>query len=85
MKLIVFFFLLLLSLHAKESNIEKVSIQLELVPASKAVIQWERVFSSDRRMKKYNIDQLSTDVQEKLKEYLIAHAADSNQPMVPGL
>jgi len=81
----VFFFLLLLSLHAKESNIEKVSIQLELVPASKAVIQWERVFSSDRRMKKYNIDQLSTDVQEKLKEYLIAHAADSNQPMVPGL
>ena len=66
-------------------SIAKVTIEMKLVPASKAVVQWERVFSSDRRKKKYGIDQLSPDVQELLKAYLIEHAADSSQPMVPGL
>ena len=66
-------------------SIAQVTIEMKLVPASKAVVQWERVFSSDRRKEKYGIDQLSPDVQELLKAYLIEHAADSSQPMVPGL
>ena len=70
---------------AQDTSMEKISTDLGLVPASKAIVQWERVFSSDRRMKKYNIDTLSIHLQDKLKVYLVQHAADSNQPMVPGL
>jgi len=58
---------------------------MDIVPASKAVIQWERIFSSDKRKQKYKIDQLTPAVQQQLKNYLIQHAADSSQPMVPGL
>jgi len=73
-------------LYATDStSIENVSNELKLIPASKAIVQWERVFSSESRMKRYHIDQLSPDVQLLLKEYLIEHAADSSQPMVPGL
>ena len=68
-----------------EDSIMKVCNEMKLVPASKAIVQWERVFSSDRRKQKYGIDQLSHDVQKLLKVYLIEHAADSSQPMVPGL
>ena len=66
-------------------SIANVCKQMKLVPASKAIVQWERVFSSEARKKRYHIDQLSPEVQELLKEYLIEHAADSSQPMVPGL
>ena len=68
-----------------DDSIERVSLELKLIPASKAVVQWERVFSSESRMKRYHMNQLSPDVQELLKQYLIEHAADSSQPMVPGL
>lgn len=85
MKFYAFLLFLSLSLFAQHDNVEELSSDLGLVPASKAIVQWERVFSSDLRMKKYNIDQLPKEVKVKLKEYLIAHAADSNQPMVPGL
>ena len=68
-----------------DDSIERVSLELKLIPASKAVVQWERVFSSESRMTRYHIDQLSPEVQEMLKQYLIEHAADSSQPMVPGL
>ena len=68
-----------------DESIANVSMQMKLVPASKAIVQWERVFSSERRKQKYGIDQLSPEVQEFLKVYLIEHAADSSQPMVPGL
>ena len=86
LKSLVFVFLLLSSLYADSSaNITDVSSELKLIPASKAIVQWERVFSSESRKKRYHIDQLSPDVQLLLKEYLIEHAADSSQPMVPGL
>jgi len=86
LKSLVFVFLLLSSLYADSSaNIADVSSELKLIPASKAIVQWERVFSSESRKKRYHIDQLSPDVQLLLKEYLIEHAADSSQPMVPGL
>lgn len=70
---------------AHNDSIANVSKEMKLVPASKAIVQWERVFSSEARKKRYHIDQLSPEVQELLKEYLIKHAADSSQPMVPGL
>ena len=68
-----------------EDSIIKVCIEMKLVPASKAIVQWERVFSSEKRKSRHGIDQLSPEVQELLKVYLIEHAADSSQPMVPGL
>ena len=68
-----------------DEKIEELCMQLKIIPASKAIVQWERVFSSDTRMKRYAIDKLELDVQNALKLYLIEHAADSSQPMVPGL
>ena len=80
----VFFVYVSLFAHS-DAKIQEVSLQLKLIPASKAIVQWERVFSSEKRMKRYAIDQLTPDVQKELKSYLIKHAADSAQPMVPGL
>jgi len=76
---------LVITASAQDISIEKISSDLGLVPASKAIVQWERVFSSERRIKKYKIDTLTLVEQEELKNYLLLHAADSNQPMVPGL
>jgi hypothetical protein len=36
-------------------------------------------------MQKYNLNKLSKELRNDLKSYLIKHAADSEQPMVPGL
>ncbi len=83
--LLLLFLFVPIAFADSEDSITKVCVEMKLVPASKAIVQWERVFSSDRRKQKYGIDQLSPDVQELLKAYLIEHAADSSQPMVPGL
>ena len=86
LKFVIFIFLLLSNLYAADSDsIANISKELKLIPASKAIVQWERVFSSEKRKQRYHIDQLTPDVQLLLKEYLIDHAADSSQPMVPGL
>ena len=65
--------------------IPKLASDLGLYGGMKASIQWERIFSSQKRLKKYNLDTLQNDVQKALKNYLIQHAADSEQPIVPGL
>jgi len=75
----------MITVSAQDISVEKICTDLGLIPAAKAVVQWERVFSSERRIKKYKLDSLSSSEQKLLKEYLIQHAADSNQPMVPGL
>lgn len=59
--------------------------KLHLYGGEKAIIQWKRVFSSPRYLKKYKLDTLDKETQEQLKVYLIQHAADSDQPIVPGL
>lgn len=84
---LLFAILLLSSLlyASHDDSIEKVCIELKIIPASKAIIQWKRVFSSESRMKRYHIDKLSPQERDLLEEYLIEHAADSSQPMVPGL
>jgi len=84
-KFLVFFLLLGVSSVAGNVSIVELCKEMHIVPASKAIIQWERIFSSDKRKKKYKIDRLTPSVQQQLKNYLIQHAADSSQPMVPGL
>jgi len=74
---------LYISLNA--SDIEQLAKELNLYAGTKATIQWERVFSSMRHMKRYKIDSFSQETRDQLREYLIEHAADSDQPIVPGL
>lgn len=79
---------MLISLCAVTLNaykIEQLASNLKLYAGTKAIVQWERIFSSPRHMKRYKIDSLSQDVRDELKEYLIEYAADSEQPMIPGL
>ncbi len=66
-------------------NISQLAQKLNLQPGTKASIQWKRVFSSPRHMKKYQVDSLSFETRIQLENYLIKHAADSDQPIVPGL
>lgn len=67
------------------NNIPQLALDLRLYPGTKAGIQWKRVFSSKRHLKRYKLSNLSQDTKEKLKNYLIEHAIDSRQPIVPGL
>ncbi|MGD9969920.1 MAG: hypothetical protein AB7S65_05645 [Sulfuricurvum sp.] len=73
-----------LSLQADECTVQLCN-KLGIYPGSKAKIQWERIFSDEKKMQQYKINTLSDDAKSKLKLYLIKHAADSEQPMVPGL
>ena len=84
-KILILFFLFGSISFANNDAIASICKELKLVPASKAIVQWERVFSSKKRKSRYGIDQLSSETQVLLKSYLIKHAADSSQPMVPGL
>ena len=80
--------LLLIALSISSLNAQSISItakELNLYAGTKASIQWKRIFSSQRRMVKFHIDELSQMQKEELKIYLINHAADSEQPIVPGL
>ena len=58
--------------------------KLSLSPASKAMKQWERVFKSESKMKRYKVSSLSDNEKKILKEYLIVHAADSDTPEFAG-
>jgi ribosomal protein L32 len=63
---------------------KEIVTKLSLNPATKAIMQWKRVFKSKRKMKKYKIDKLTANEQKNLKEYLLAHAADSDKPQFAG-
>ena len=82
---LVLFFLMLPSLTLADEDISELAKKLDLYAGTKASIQWERIFSSKRRLQRYNLDELSKEKQRKLKSYLIKHSADSKQPVVPGL
>ena len=75
---------LLLSISLNASTAQELVTQLSLSPAKKAILQWERVFKSKRKMSRYKIDALTKEDQIKLKKYLLDHAADSDQPKVAG-
>jgi hypothetical protein len=67
------------------SNAKVLSNKLHINPASKASIQWERIFSKQRKMKRFGIDKLTQDEKMILKLYLINHSADSDQPEMAGI
>ncbi|WP_373072313.1 hypothetical protein [Sulfurimonas sp.] len=68
-----------------ESDTADLAKKLNLYAGTKASIQWERIFSSERRLKRYKLDNLDEVKLIQLKNYLIKHSADSKQPVVPGL
>ncbi|NPA60013.1 MAG: hypothetical protein GXO30_06070 [Epsilonproteobacteria bacterium] len=82
-KFMIFLFISF-SLQANGSDVAKLAKSLNLSAGTKAIIQWERVFKSKRKMKKYKINTLSLNEQNKLKDYLVEHAIDSDKPMVAG-
>ena len=79
------FFLILIPILLSAENIEQLATRLNLLAGTKATTQWERIFSSDRRQSEYGITDLDEIQKMRLKEYLVKHAADSDQPIVPGL
>lgn len=86
MKHLIFLYLVthfFTNLHAQDISIT--AKKLNLYAGTKASVQWQRIFSSPRRMQKYKLNFLSPEVKNKLQIYLINHAADSEQPIVPGL
>jgi hypothetical protein len=77
--------LMLPSISFADKDISELAKELNLYAGTKASIQWERIFSSERRLKRYNLDELQPEKLIKLRNYLIKHSADSKQPVVPGL
>ena len=71
--------------HEEVEKISAIAKKLNLYGGQKATIQWKRVFSSQRHLRRYNLQELPLQTRNKLKKYLIEHAADSDQPIVPGL
>jgi len=70
---------------SSDDEIVQVAQKLNLYGGQKATIQWQRIFSSPRHMKRYKLDTLPISTRLELKKYLIQHSADSEQPIVPGL
>jgi hypothetical protein len=64
---------------------QRLANTLGINAASKAIMQWERVFKNQHKMKRYKINTLPKKDQEILKEYLINHAIDSDNPTVAGV
>ncbi len=86
MKLLMLFtFLSIITVQASEANAIALAQSLHLSAGSKAIMQWERIFQSPRKMKRYKLDKLSHKEQEILKEYLIDHAIDSDKPTIAGI
>ena len=56
-----------------------------ILPYAKAKKQWIRVFKKDRKMKRLGLAKYSESEKEALLKYLIQHAADSDNPTVPGM
>ncbi len=77
--------LLMSTMLSAESDTADLAKKLNLYAGTKASIQWERIFSSERRLKRYKLDNLDEVKLIQLKNYLIKHSADSKQPVVPGL
>lgn len=71
--------------HMNSHEMQNLANNLRLFAGTKASVQWERIFSTERRLKKYNLMHLPQDVRNQLKNYLILHAADSDRPIIPGL
>ena len=84
-KLTLTLIILALTTTLSAGTISTLASKMNLYAGTKASVQWERIFSSERRLKRYGLDTLNYDKLVELKYYLIQHAADSKQPIVPGL
>jgi len=85
MKKIILLFIFIPFLNASDSNVIALAQSLNLSAGSKAIVQWERVFKSKKKMKRYKINTLSPIEKIELEEYLIEHAIDSDQPTIAGV
>lgn len=84
-KKFILFFMFIPILYANNMQVLSLAQSLHLSAGSKAIIQWERVFNSEKKMKRYKINTLTTAEKNSLKEYLIRHAIDSDQPTIAGV
>jgi len=80
-----FLILILFITYLNSTEIERVAKDLHLYGGEKATVQWRRIFSSQRHLKRYNLDKIPLELRQQLEAYLIEHAADSDKPIVPGL
>lgn len=76
--------ILTLSVFAFAKSGQDLANDLKLNPSSKAIKQWERIFSSPDKLQQAGIDKLSDSDKSALKKYLLDHAADSDKPAVAG-
>jgi hypothetical protein len=74
----------ILSTMAWAKSGQQLSNELKIDPSSKAIKQWERIFSTEDKLKQMGIDKLSASDKAELKKFLIDHAADSDKPTVAG-
>ncbi len=84
-KYVLYVTIFVITTNLQALEISKLAKELNLYAGTKATVQWKRIFSSQRRIEKYKINLLDKETRDALKRYLINHAADSEQPIVPGL
>ncbi|MFP4332960.1 MAG: hypothetical protein ACLFQJ_06625 [Campylobacterales bacterium] len=82
-RLLILLFCTLVFLDAKSGK--EIAKELKLNPASKAIIQWERMFKSPKRLERIGAENLSDEEKSELKKFLVKYAADSDQPAAAGL
>ena len=78
LKLLIIISVATISLYAV--NGKTLATKLGISASSKASIQWHRVFSKPKKMKKMGIDRLTDSEKILLESYLVSHAADSDAP-----
>jgi hypothetical protein len=76
---------LLLAVSAFAASGKDIAKSLKLDASSKAIKQWERIFSTPDKMAAIGIDKLSGSDKDALQKYLTSHAADSDHPEAAGL
>jgi len=81
----ILFFSSLFITHLNAQEVSALAKELKLYGGTKATVQWERIFSSERHLVRYNLNALDQQTRNSLKKYLIEHSADSQQPILPGL
>ncbi|WP_345993562.1 hypothetical protein [Sulfurimonas sp. HSL-1716] len=79
------FLFVLIPLALSADSVEQLAADMNLLAGTKATTQWQRIFSSYKKQLQYGINNLNEIEKMRLKEYLIKHAADSDQPVIPGL
>lgn len=79
------FLSLLLAVSAFAASGKDLAKSLKLDASSKAIKQWDRIFSTPDKMAAMGIDKLSGSDKDALQKYLTSHAADSDHPEAAGL